>query len=117
MATKTKLPKLSRSEKALQMFRTGKIATRTEDGYWLVPGHNGNEYEVREMPGTFLCSCPDATYRGHGGSATDLCKHAQFIILLRESEKRRDDEVIAKKQEELSAHLDVHLKRNRVVVF
>jgi len=76
----TQKPKQSREEKAAQMFRTGVIARKTQDG-WEVPGSNGTTYEVREDFDQWTCSCPDYTFRGHTGP---LCKHILFIMMLRE---------------------------------
>jgi len=70
--------KITRQERGLELFRSGATVKKTEDGY-LVTGSNGNEYEVRCDYDQWTCSCPDATYRGHGGSATDLCKHAYLV--------------------------------------
>ena len=77
--TQNQKPKQSREEKAAQMFRTGVIARKTQDG-WEVPGSNGTTYEVREDFDQWTCSCPDYTFRGHTGP---LCKHILFIMLLR----------------------------------
>ena len=79
MVKKMAKEKLTREEKAAQMFRTGVIARKTQDG-WEVPGSNGTTYEVREDFDQWTCSCPDYTFRGHTGP---LCKHILFIMLLR----------------------------------
>jgi hypothetical protein len=77
----TSKPKLTREEKARQLFDAGTKPTKTVDG-WTVPGSNGASYEVREeIDGEWLCSCPDFQFRGYGGAATDLCKHIQFVRL------------------------------------
>jgi hypothetical protein len=107
-ATETKIripkaPKTSREEKALKMFQTGKIATRTEDGY-LVRGHNGNTYTVREeTDGTFSCECGDFLWRHQL-----MCKHILFVRMVQDAENRH--------KELLSAKHDIHLHKEKMVV-
>jgi len=98
MATKTQNPKLTRAEKAAAMYAAGVQVKKTEDG-WLVPGSNPlSEYEVRCEYDQWLCSCPDATFRGHGGSATDLCKHSQLIRIILDMEKLHE-QIISKREQ------------------
>jgi len=70
--------KITRQERGLGLFRSGAIVKKTDDGY-LVTGSNGNEYEVRCDYDQWTCDCKDSQFRGHGGSATDLCKHAYLV--------------------------------------
>src|SRR5665647_2758678 len=80
--------KITRQERGLGLFRSGAIVKKTDDGY-LVTGSNGNEYEVRCDYDQWTCDCKDSQFRGHGGSATDLCKHAYLVKYWLETLKKQ----------------------------
>lgn len=97
-------PKLTREEKALEMFSKGVLVTRTQDGYE-VPGSNGNVYDITETEdGCLFCTCPDALYRSHQG---EMCKHSLLVEMVRP--------YLAKEATVVDMH-DLHLKPGRVVV-
>lgn len=94
MVTKTQKPKLTREEKALEMFTSGVIVRRTEGG-WEVPGSNGNSYEVQNNYDVWNCTCPDFLYRGGG----ELCKHIHLVLMIQEMDKLYEQIVqLVKKQ-------------------
>jgi hypothetical protein len=97
-------PKLTREEKALEMFSKGVIVRRTQDGYE-VPGSNGSVYDITETEdGCLFCTCPDALYRSHQG---EMCKHSLLVEMVRPCLPTKGTPVI---------NHDIHLKRERVVV-
>ena len=101
--------KMTRTEKAQLLYDGGVRPVDVCKGLWTVPGSQG-EYEVtKDSNGTFNCSCPDSLYRSHQGES---CKHVLLIIM---SEAAAS--AASKAYNELEAHLDIHLHKNRVVVF
>jgi hypothetical protein len=113
MTQTTKKPKLTREQKARNLFNAGVRPIKTADG-WEVMGSNGAFYEVREeLDGEWLCSCADFQFRGFGATATDLCKHIQLVRLCEEFDRavcEINDAPIANWQ-------NIHTKKNVVVVF
>jgi predicted nucleic acid-binding Zn finger protein len=109
MAKTTQKTKLTRTAKAQQLFNAGVRPVTVCNGLWTVPGSQG-EYEVtKDSNGAFNCSCPDSLYRSHQGES---CKHVLLIIM-----SEAADSKATKAYNELEAHLDIHLHKNRVVVF
>jgi len=108
--------KLTRAQKAKQLFDAGVRPIETADG-WIVLGSK-DLYEVQELPdSSWTCNCPDMLYRGHGGSGVDLCKHIQLVRLCQEFDRavcEMNDAPIANWK--IDKH-DIHLKKNVVVVF
>ena len=97
--------KMTRTEKAQLLYDGGVRPVDVCKGLWTVPGSQG-EYEVtKDSKGTFNCSCPDSLYRSHQGES---CKHVSLVIM---------SEAASKAYNELEQHLDIHLHKNRVVVF
>jgi hypothetical protein len=104
--------KLTREQKAKQLFDDGVRPIRTADGF-MVLGSKGEFYDIEELAdGTFQCTCPDALYRSHQG---EMCKHAELLLLVREFERI----VIAEYADApmMDVKHDIHLKRDRIVVF
>jgi hypothetical protein len=105
--------KLSRADKARQLFEAGVRPVQIASHAWEVAGSNGRAYQVQELAdGTFQCTCPDALYRSHQG---EMCKHAELLLLVREFERI----VIAEYADApmMDVKHDIHLKRDRIVVF
>jgi hypothetical protein len=108
MAATKKTQKLSRAERAQLLYDGGVRPVEVCKGLWTVEGTQG-EYEVtKDSNGTFNCSCPDSLYRSHHGQ---LCYHAQLVQI---SEAAAST---SKAYNELEAHLDIHLHKNKIVVF
>jgi hypothetical protein len=75
---KVSKPKLTRSQRARNLFNAGVRPVRTADG-WLVMSSSGKEfYDVTETGGCLYCNCPDSVFRSHQG---ELCYHAQLVEL------------------------------------
>ena len=82
--------KLSRADKARQLFKSGIRPINTGAHTWEILGSRGELYEIEELTsGSFNCSCPDMTWRGHGGIGREndggrLCKHIELVLMCRE---------------------------------
>ena len=74
--------KLTREEKATQMFASGMMIRTTDDG-WEVPGSKGNTYAVHEeTDGTYTCECGDFLWRHQL-----MCKHVLFVRMHQDMRK------------------------------
>jgi hypothetical protein len=85
--------KMSRGERAAEMFASGARPIKIASHAWDVEGSNGRLYQVEELvDGTFNCTCPDALYRSHSG---ELCKH-ELLVLMAEGFDAKAAEDLAK---------------------
>jgi hypothetical protein len=99
--------KLTREEKAQQLFDDGVRPVKTEDG-WEVSStsYMNGSYEVTRDYDVWSCTCPDFLYRHQL-----MCKHITLVQLC-ESKKCEVNGTI----EIHDDRHDIHLKKNIVVV-
>ncbi len=73
--------KLTREQKAKQLFDDGVRPIRTADGF-MVLGSKGEFYDIEKLAdGTFNCGCPDGYFRAHQGES---CKHVLLVLMCQE---------------------------------
>ena len=84
--------KLTRAQRAAEMWASGVRPVKIASHAWDVQGSNGRFYQVEELPdGTYNCTCPDGLYRSHSG---EMCKHVLVVLMLMADDARAAEDQI-----------------------